>query len=130
MLSHGINVVGLFFIAEIILDRMKTRNLSELGGIRLVAPAFATYFIIILLASVVFHLPMVSLEGILTVKRSVSIQYLDGRCSGSDNHFGSSIYAHSVSENFLGVTNHHTRKFCRLVTVRKMGAHSSGSNDL
>lgn len=56
MLSHGINVVGMFFIADIIMSRTNTRNLNELGGIRNVAPAFATYFVIILLASVALPL--------------------------------------------------------------------------
>ena len=56
MLSHGINVVGLFFIADMIMSRMNTRTLNELGGIRNVAPGFATYFIIILLASVALPL--------------------------------------------------------------------------
>jgi len=56
MLSHGINVVGMFFIADIIMSRMNTRNLGELGGIRNVAPVFATYFVIILLATVALPL--------------------------------------------------------------------------
>ena len=56
MISHGINVVGLFFIADIIMSRTNTRNLNELGGIRNVAPTFATYFVIILLASVALPL--------------------------------------------------------------------------
>jgi NADH-quinone oxidoreductase subunit M len=52
MLSHGVNVVGLFFVADILMQRTKTRELTLLGGIRTVAPAFATAFIIVLLASV------------------------------------------------------------------------------
>jgi NADH-quinone oxidoreductase subunit M len=52
MLSHGVNVVGLFFVADILMQRTKTRELTLLGGIRTIAPAFATVFIIILLASV------------------------------------------------------------------------------
>jgi NADH-quinone oxidoreductase subunit M len=56
MLSHGINVVGMFFIADIIMTRMNTRNMSELGGIRNIAPQFGTYFIIILLATVALPL--------------------------------------------------------------------------
>lgn len=52
MLSHGVNVVGLFFVADILMHRTKTRDLSLLGGIRNSAPAFATTFMIVLLASV------------------------------------------------------------------------------
>jgi NADH-quinone oxidoreductase subunit M len=56
MLSHGINVVGMFFIADIIMSRTNTRTMSELGGIRNAAPQFATYFIIILLGTVALPL--------------------------------------------------------------------------
>ncbi len=52
MLAHGVNVVGLFFAAEIILRRTGTLDLTALGGIRNVAPWFSTYFFIMLLASV------------------------------------------------------------------------------
>lgn len=56
MLSHGINVVGLFFIVEIIFDRTKTRNLNELGGIAGKAPVFSVLFMIIMLGSIALPL--------------------------------------------------------------------------
>ncbi|MCA6365192.1 MAG: NADH-quinone oxidoreductase subunit M [Bacteroidetes bacterium] len=56
MFSHGINVVGLFFIADILLKRTGTRELSKLGGIRNVNPQFAVLFLIILLGSVALPL--------------------------------------------------------------------------
>ena len=56
MVSHGVNVVGLFFAAEIIFRRTGTYELGSLGGIRNVAPAFHTYFFIMLLGSVALPL--------------------------------------------------------------------------
>jgi NADH-quinone oxidoreductase subunit M len=56
MISHGINVVGLFYIVDIIQSRMGTRNLAELGGIRNVAPTFAVLFLLVLLGSVALPL--------------------------------------------------------------------------
>ena len=56
MVAHGINVVGLFFIADIILERTKTRDIASLGGIRSVAPKFALVFLIIMLGSVALPL--------------------------------------------------------------------------
>lgn len=56
MFSHGINVVGLFFIVDIISSRMNTREISQLGGIRNVAPQFAVFFLIVLLGSVALPL--------------------------------------------------------------------------
>lgn len=52
MFAHGVNVIGLFFAAEIILRRTGTLDLNALGGIRNKAPWFSTYFFILLLASV------------------------------------------------------------------------------
>ena len=56
MVSHGINAVGLFFIADILMSRMNTRNMSELGGIRNVAPVFSAAFLIFVLATVALPL--------------------------------------------------------------------------
>ncbi|MCJ8210761.1 NADH-quinone oxidoreductase subunit M [Mucilaginibacter sp. RS28] len=56
MLNHGINVVGLFFIWDIISRRLKTRDLDELGGIAKAAPQFAIAFLIVLLGSVALPL--------------------------------------------------------------------------
>lgn len=56
MISHGINVVGLFFVADIIQNRTKTREIPDLGGIRLKAPFFSTAFMIIMLGAVALPL--------------------------------------------------------------------------
>jgi NADH-quinone oxidoreductase subunit M len=56
MLSHGINVMALFFIAEIIQTRCETTNITELGGIARSAPRFAIFFMIVMLG--VIALPL------------------------------------------------------------------------
>lgn len=50
-LAHGINVVGLFYCADILNKRFKTRDIRQMGGLAKVAPKFATFFMIILLGS-------------------------------------------------------------------------------
>ena len=52
MLSHGINVVGLFFVLDIISSRLKTNKISELGGIAKQAPVLAITALIIVLGTV------------------------------------------------------------------------------
>nr|WP_199156800.1 NADH-quinone oxidoreductase subunit M [Pedobacter sp. ASV2] len=52
MLSHGINVVGLFFVLDIIYSRLKTNKIEDLGGIAKVAPQLAIVFLIIVLGTV------------------------------------------------------------------------------
>ena len=52
MLNHGINVIGMFFVMDIIIRRMKTRDMTLMGGIAKTAPGLAIGFLIILLGSV------------------------------------------------------------------------------
>jgi NADH-quinone oxidoreductase subunit M len=56
MFAHGLNVVGLFYCADIILNRTKHHEIEGLGGIRLIAPKFATWFMIVILGSVALPL--------------------------------------------------------------------------
>ncbi len=56
MLAHGVNVVGLFFIAEIIGRRINTRELAQMGGITQNAPSLTVFFMILLLGSVALPL--------------------------------------------------------------------------
>ena len=56
MLAHGVNVVGLFFCADIIMNRTNTLTIDNLGGIRNHAPVFATMFMVIILGSVALPL--------------------------------------------------------------------------
>jgi NADH-quinone oxidoreductase subunit M len=56
MFAHGINVVGLFFVIDIIDSRAKSRDLERLGGITQTTPALSVCFIILLLGSVALPL--------------------------------------------------------------------------
>jgi NADH-quinone oxidoreductase subunit M len=56
MLSHGINVVGLFFVIDIISRRINTRDISLMGGIGKTAPFLAASFIIIIMGTVALPL--------------------------------------------------------------------------
>jgi NADH-quinone oxidoreductase subunit M len=56
MISHGINVVGLFFVLDIIIDQLKTREISQMGGLAKSAPKLAIAFLIILLGAVALPL--------------------------------------------------------------------------
>jgi NADH-quinone oxidoreductase subunit M len=56
MLNHGINVVGMFFIADIIIRRLNTREMNLMGGIAKPAPMLAIGFLIVLLGTVALPL--------------------------------------------------------------------------
>jgi NADH-quinone oxidoreductase subunit M len=56
MFSHGITIIALFFMADIIKMRTDSQWLPDMGGFRSKAPVFAALYLIILLASVGFPL--------------------------------------------------------------------------
>ncbi len=56
MVSHGINIVGLFIVIDLIEQRTGSRTIGELGGIALKAPRLAAVFMIILLGSIALPL--------------------------------------------------------------------------
>jgi NADH-quinone oxidoreductase subunit M len=56
MLAHGVNVVGLFLIADILLRHTGTREIHKLGGIRNMNGNFAVLFLIVLLGAVALPL--------------------------------------------------------------------------
>ena len=49
--AHGINVVGLFYCADILYKRFKTRDIRQMGGLAKATPRFAVLFLIILFGS-------------------------------------------------------------------------------
>jgi NADH-quinone oxidoreductase subunit M len=56
MLSHGITAVGLFFVADILQEKLKTRDMGEMGGVSHRSRPFAILFMIVLLGSVALPL--------------------------------------------------------------------------
>jgi NADH-quinone oxidoreductase subunit M len=56
MLAHGINIVGLFIIIDLIEQRTGTRIIAGLGGLAARTPRLAVFFMIFLLASVALPL--------------------------------------------------------------------------
>ncbi len=56
MFNHGINIIGLWVVAELIERQTGTRKLSELGGLAQKAPALAILFIVISFANIALPL--------------------------------------------------------------------------
>jgi NADH-quinone oxidoreductase subunit M len=52
MFNHGINIIGLWIVVELIERQFGTRKLSELGGIAQKAPVLTTFLVIIALANI------------------------------------------------------------------------------
>ncbi|MBI1341509.1 MAG: NADH-quinone oxidoreductase subunit M [Terrimonas sp.] len=56
MFNHGINIIALWIVVEMIEQQFGTRKMSELGGIAQKAPALALLFVIVALANIALPL--------------------------------------------------------------------------
>ena len=56
MFNHGINIIGLWILIEVIERQYGTRKMSELGGLAQKAPAMAILFVIMALANIALPL--------------------------------------------------------------------------
>jgi len=56
MFNHGINIIGLWIVVEIIQSRLQVKNMDQLGGIAQYAPRMSIFLVIIALANIALPL--------------------------------------------------------------------------
>jgi NADH-quinone oxidoreductase subunit M len=56
MFAHGVNIIGLWIVVDVIEQQLGTRKFSELGGLAQKAPTLAILFVIMALANVALPL--------------------------------------------------------------------------
>lgn len=56
MFNHGINIIGLWMLVEVIQNRLNTKNMNEMGGIATHAPKLAIALVIVSLANIALPL--------------------------------------------------------------------------
>ncbi|RAI98491.1 NADH-quinone oxidoreductase subunit M [Chitinophaga skermanii] len=56
MFNHGINIIGLWMIVEVIESRLKVKTMSDLGGLASYAPKMSIFLVIISLANIALPL--------------------------------------------------------------------------
>ncbi len=119
MLSHGINVVGLFFVVDIIQSRTGTRDIGSLGGIRLKAPFLATVFAIIMLGAVALPLTDGFPGEFLLISGVFSFQRIAGAVAGLTIIIGAVYMLRTYQRTMLNETSLETEKFTDLTMGEK-----------
>ena len=89
--AHGINVVGLFFCADILYKRFKTRDIRQMGGLARVAPKFAVLFLVIVLGSIALPLTNGFVGEFILIKSIFDYSILAAVIGGTTMIF-SSVY--------------------------------------
>lgn len=119
MFAHGVNVVGLFFIADIILSKTGTREMSKLGGIRNVSPQFAALFLIVLLGSVALPLTNGFVGEFLLLNGIYQYSIWACAAAGLTVILGAVYMLRSYQVVMLGETNSTTSGFAALTGNEK-----------
>lgn len=111
MLNHGINVVGLFFVVDLIERRLGTRSLAEMGGIAKSAPKFATLFMIIMLGAVAVPLTNGFPGEFLLLNGVWNYNFWMGAVAGLTIIFGAVYMMRAYGLVVFGEANSETEKF-------------------
>jgi NADH-quinone oxidoreductase subunit M len=114
MLAHGINVVGVFFIAEIILNRTGQLSIDTLGGIRSVAPRFFTLSLIVVLASVALPTTNAFIGEFLLLFSLYQYNTWLAVVAGTSVILGAVYMLRMVKKVFLGNVSNRTQSFADL----------------
>lgn len=88
MVNHALVAVGLFLAAGILEDRLKTRDLSEMGGIAVLAPKFAFWFAVISFAAVSVPFTSGFIGEFLLLKGLFYEHWIIGAIAGTTLVFG------------------------------------------
>lgn len=119
MLSHGLIAFTLFYLVDILEQRMRTRQISDLGGIRAVAPVYSAVFLIVLLGSIA--LPMTSgfIGEFLLISSLARYELLAGILAGATTILGAAYMLIAYKKAMLGDANSLTSVFSDLTAQEK-----------
>jgi NADH-quinone oxidoreductase subunit M len=119
MISHGIIVFALFYIVDIVFSRTKTHTLSEMGGIKNVAPILATVFTIVMLGSVALPLTSGFVGEFLLLNSLFQYQAIVGAVAGLTIILGAVYMLRTFQKSMSGETNNITKSFVDLTSHEK-----------
>lgn len=114
MISHGIVVVGMFYIIDIVYDRTKTTELAKLGGIRNTAPLLTTVFVIVLLGSVALPLTSGFIGEFLLINSIFQYNMWFGAVAGITIILGAVYMLRTFQKSMSGEANALTAAFADL----------------
>jgi NADH-quinone oxidoreductase subunit M len=120
MLSHGINLVGLFFVIEVIERRTKTRELAQLGGITQSSYVLTVAFIVLSLGSVALPLTNGFIGEFLLLKSVFDQEMYLGIISGITIILGAVYTLRLIQKSIFGNVSKVTKDFEDLLLGEKL----------
>lgn len=105
MVNHGISVIGLFYVIEIISQRTGTRSLKDLGGLAESMPRLAVFFLIILMGAIGLPLTNGFIGEFLLLKGIYSYGLIYAVCGGLTLIFGAVYMLRLFQRTMLGTND-------------------------
>lgn len=119
MLAHGINVVGLFYVCQILYRHYQSHDIALMGGLRLKAPLFAGLFLVVMLASVALPLTNAFPGEFMLLNAVYSINPLICLFAGSGVILGAVYMFTSYQKVMLGELNTKANTFTEIDSLDK-----------
>jgi NADH-quinone oxidoreductase subunit M len=88
IINHSIVSIGLFLVAEILISRMNTHNIKEMGGVAKLAPKFGLWFTLILLVSISVPFTAGFIGEFILIKELSELHLYSGLLSATTLVFG------------------------------------------
>jgi NADH-quinone oxidoreductase subunit M len=117
MLAHGINVVAIFYIYDIIYTRTQTDEIKQLGGIRSQNKLFSVLFLLVLLANVALPLSNAFIGEFLLLYGIFQFNYYLSAFAGLSIIFGAIYMLLAYRRMMNGTENVITKGFAPLKTT-------------
>jgi NADH-quinone oxidoreductase subunit M len=120
MLAHGINVVGMFFVADVIFSRTNTNQLDQLGGITKSTPRLTVFFMIMLLGSVALPLTNGFIGEFLLLHGVFTYNHYLGLAAGFTIIFGAVYMLRMFQKSMFGMPSARTESFADLNSTESL----------
>lgn len=120
MLAHGINVVGMFFVADVIFSRTSTNQLDQLGGITKSTPKLTVFFMIMLLGSVALPLTNGFIGEFLLLHGVFTYNHYLGLAAGFTIIFGAVYMLRMFQKSMFGTPSSRTESFVDLSNTESL----------
>jgi len=124
MFNHGINIIGLWIVVDMIEKQFGTRKISELGGLAQKAPAMAILLVIVALANIALPLTnafpgeFLMFSGIFNTVSQYSIWFVV--LGGLSIIFGAVYMLNMIRKVFYGETNELTAAAYDITMIQKV----------
>ena len=115
MINHGISVIGLFFVLDIIANKTGTRTLNELGGLADRTPKLAVFFLLIIMGAVGLPLTNGFIGEFLLLKGVYSAGIWFAAFAGLTLIFGAVYMLRLYQKSMLGPLN---ERFTQVSDIR------------